>query len=508
MDYDTQSSAENTARLLLDEYRLTHPQWRDDRTPIDEIVHWSGLQIETFHPDDYEVGVHGFVDPDEDERLIWLRRDLPEAFRRFTLAHELGHVILHCHGNAWFQQLVQQAPINPSQPLRASGPILPEPSRTDPCTDDDIQEDMTSILDQEQFVEALGIGQTYDPRNQREIAANIFAAELLLPRERLLACYCDQQLDPHTLAARFGVSQTAMLNRLAGMLKPTRLTREDGSSDGESTPKIKPASTKKRYDEFQQAAIEAITPALIVAGPGSGKTSTLIGRVTYLISNQGIAPQNILALTFSRKAAQEMEERLRQVLDDTVQYNYALPKVSTFHAFCADLLRRYGTLVGLRADFTLIDEAEGYFLLRRRSNAMHLYHYQNLPNPTHYFPDMLKAISRAKDELITPVAYTQLAQKMQEEASNDEELTQAEKALEIAHVYQLYEEELAQRGDSDFGGLLMLTLRLFTEQPEIRQEVQQQYQQILVDEFQDVKLGQRRPATRASGTRAACLGGW
>jgi superfamily I DNA/RNA helicase/Zn-dependent peptidase ImmA (M78 family) len=482
--------AENAAKLLLNEYQATHPQWVDEKTPIDDLVEWVGLSIETFHPDDYEQGVHGFVDPDEDENLIWLRRDLQEAFRRFTLAHELGHAILHCHGGGRLAKLAQQYPTALNLSSSDQGIAdLPEPSRTDPCSDNDIQEDMTSILDQEQFQEVLGIGQSYDPRSQRELAANIFAAEVLLPHDRVLACYTQEQIDPHTLPSRFGVSQAALLNRLAGMLKPTAPTPV-------ASPQEKPTA-KKQYDEFQRAAIEAPTPALIIAGPGSGKTSTLIGRTEYLICTLGIAPQNILALTFSRKAAQEMEERLSLVLGDTG--GHKLPKVSTFHAFCADILRQHAPLVGLRADFALIDDAEAYFLLRRQANAMHLHHYQNLPYPTQYFPDMLKAISRAKDELVTPEAYAKLAQHMREHANGDEELEQAEKALEIAHVYQLYEQELAQRGDSDFGGLLMLTLRLFAEHPMLLEETQHKYQHILVDEFQDVN--------RASGVLLRELAG-
>jgi DNA helicase II / ATP-dependent DNA helicase PcrA len=506
VDNAIRTMAEDAARLLLNEYRAAHPQWDNEKTPIDEIVEWAGLNVETFHPSDYEKGVHGFVDPDEDENLIWLRRDLREAFRRFTLAHELGHTILHCHGGKRLSQLTQQRPMTGSLSMPYQElPALPEPSRTDPCADNDIQEDMTSIFDQEQFQESLGIGQSYDPRSQRELAANIFAAEILLPRDRLLAYYTPEGIDPHTLPSRFGVSQLAFLNRLAGMLKPAPLVSNTEVQDRTEKP-----TAKKRYDEFQQAAIEAPTPALIVAGPGSGKTSTLIGRTEYLIHTLGVAPQHILALTFSRKAAQEMEERLGLVLDSVGQNSYTIPKVSTFHAFCADILRQHaeeakesigeaseGT--GLRADFALLDEAEGYFLLRRQANAMHLRHYQNLPYPTQYFPDMLKAISRAKDELITPEAYMELAQHMQEHAHTDEELEQAEKALEIAHVYQLYEQELARRGDSDFGGLLMLTLRLFAERPEILEEIQHKYQHILVDEFQDVN--------RASGVLLRELAG-
>jgi superfamily I DNA/RNA helicase len=177
----------------------------------------------------------------------------------------------------------------------------------------------------------------------------------------------------------------------------------------------------------------------------------------------------------------------------------SLPKVSTFHAFCADLLRQYASLAGLRTDFGLIDEAEGYFLLRQLASQMQLRHYQQLWSPTHYFPDILKAISRAKDELVSPAAYTILAQNMHEQAHDEESQQKAEKALEIAHIYTLYEEELKRRGDTDFGGLLTLTLQLLREQPEILDTQHQKYQHILVDEFQDMN--------RASGVLLRELAG-
>src|SRR5215475_4228035 len=134
--------AENAARLLLNEYRATHPEWISEKTPIDDLVQWVGLSLETFHPDDYGQGVHGFVDPDEDENLIWLCRDLQEAFRRFTLAHELGHAILHCHSGDCLAKLAQQYPTAIHLSVSQRGIAdLPEPSRTDPCADDDIQEE-------------------------------------------------------------------------------------------------------------------------------------------------------------------------------------------------------------------------------------------------------------------------------------------------------------------------------------------------------------------------------
>jgi DNA helicase-2/ATP-dependent DNA helicase PcrA len=486
MDHRMRITAEAAARLLLRYFQEERPQWSDEQTPLDEIVSWLGLHVATFYPEDYQEGTYGFVDPDEDENLIWLRRDLPETLRRFTLAHELGHVVLHSQRNERVRDLLSELHLPPAGAGMAED--VPAPSRDDPCQEDDVEQQAAGLLDQEQFQEALGIGESYDPRSQRELAANIFAAELLMPIDRVRNLYLVRRVAPGKLAGIFAVSQAALLNRLAGLLMEP--------APSVSTPEVpvaKPA--RKRYDEFQQAAIEAPTPALIVAGPGSGKTSTLIGRVEYLVHTLGVQPEHILALTFSRKAAREMEERLSLALGGTDQ----LPKVSTFHAFCADLLRQHAALAGLRPDFSLIDEAEGYFLLRQLADEMQLRHYQKLQAPAYYFPDILKAISRAKDELIDPDEYARLARRMQEQAQDEEAMQRAEKALEVARVYALYEQELQRRGDSDFGGLLVLAIRLLREHPEILREQQEKYQHILVDEFQDVN--------RASGVLLRELAG-
>ncbi len=482
MDDRLRATAVAVARHLLLSFKETHPAWSDDRTPIDELVSWLGLQVATFHPEDYMQGTYGFVEPNED--LIWLCRNLSEPLRRFTLAHELGHVLLHCHpGQA--QQMLTNLGAIPAY----SQPLIPEISREDPCQGPDVQEE---AVDQDPFEEVLGIGQSYNPRSQRELAANIFAAELLMPLERVRTLYLTLRTPADALATIFGVSTTAMLNRLLGLLQPghPRALQEAPKQDEQGT-----SSLKKQYDEYQRAAIETSTPALIVAGPGSGKTSTLIGRSEYLISTMGVPPEHILALTFSRKAAQEMEDRLRQALPDKTTF----PTVSTFHAFCAESLRTYGPRAGLRPDFALIDEAEGYFLLRQLAKSLKLRHYRDVWSPARYFPDILQAISRAKDELVTPEQYQELAQRMLEQAQGDEAVQEAEKALEVASVYTLYEEALQRRGDSDFGGLLLLTVRLFQRYPEIRYEQQQRYPHILVDEFQDMN--------RASGVLLRELAG-
>ncbi len=349
MDTDMRMMAEEAARLLLQRFRQEYEFTIEDSTPLDEVVDWLGLRIETFHPDDEPAGTYGYVDPDESENLIWLCRGLPETLRRFTLAHELGHVVLHCHSNARIQYLFGDlAPLIRIQDEQQHTPLL---SHQDPCHDSDVQE--TMLLDQEQLQDALGIGQQYDPRSKREIAANVFAAELLMPFERVHSRYLETETAPASLASIFAVSNAAMLNRLVGMLNVSAtgtvqamgIAPGAGQAQGSlpaSPPPLAPTGGGKRYDEFQRAAIEAPTPALIVAGPGSGKTSTLIGRVEHLIHTLGVPPQRILALTFSRKAAQEMQERLQSLLSNDMQARFTLPEVSTFHAFCANLLRQYG----------------------------------------------------------------------------------------------------------------------------------------------------------------------
>jgi DNA helicase II / ATP-dependent DNA helicase PcrA len=493
MDMSLRLAAVQAARTLFLRFREAHPDRVDDQMPLDELASWLGCEIATFHPDDHPGGTYGFLEPGE--QLIWLCRDLSVTLRRFTLAHELGHVILHSH-----------IPTGHDLPVSAwsRSPWLPEASSAsaeDPCQMQDISEELDGLASGSQAEDLLGPGAAYDPRSQRELAANLFAAELLMPLERVWELYVLEQATPERLATLFNVSQAAILNRLAGLLterpatlvSPVDITNELVGKD--QTVKQTQISSKKSYDQFQQAAIEATTPALIVAGPGSGKTSTLIGRAEYLLHEQSVDPERILALTFSRKAAQEMQERLQQALPAGMHP----PKISTFHAFCAELLRAHSQRAGLRPEFALLDDAEGYFLLHQIGADLPLRHFQNLHNPAAPFRDFLKAISRAKDELVTPERYRELAMQMSKHALDEDAQEVAECTLEIATVYERYQQALEERGDSDFGGLLMLAVQLLSEHADIRSQMEQRYQHILVDEFQDIN--------RASGVLLRLLAG-
>lgn len=454
-------------------------------TPIDALAERLGLSVAAFHPSGRRDGALGWLEPGEN--LIFVREGLPDPVRRFTLAHEIGHAVLHRSGG--MAALFDEHPLN-----------IPEAyiDTFDDCDDADVATPDDALAPGD---EMLRPGQVYSARAQRESEANAFAATLLLPADKLLAAYLDVEGSlrvgrgtPRTLAERFGVSEDAVLRRLVALLVPRAGETVVGENASEQKAAGDGAGRASALDEWQRAAAETRTPALIVAGPGTGKTSTLVGRVIHLVQEKSIPADSILALTFSNKAAREMGERLQAALTAVRDGEEAgdpfelppLPTVSTIHAFCGDLLRRYAPLVGLRPDFRLVGATDGYFLLRQLAGQLALSHYQPLAQPGFHFPTLLAAISRAKDELADPERYTTVAQAMTERAQTAEERHEAERAREVAAVYAAYQALLAERGDPDFGDIIRLTVRLLREQPEVLAEVRARYRHVLVDEFQDI----------------------
>ena len=454
-------------------------------TAIETLAERLGLALAGFHPGARRDGALGWLEPGEN--LIFLREGLPESVRRFTLAHEIGHAVLHRAGG--MAALFDEHPLSTPESLTDT---------FDGCDDADVTApaDALALSD-----ETLRPGQAYSARAQRESEANAFAATLLLPADKLLAAYLDEdnpqrswRLTPRALAERFGVSEDAVLRRLAALLVPAAGEVDRAPAAAEHAGSMQGAGRTAALDPWQRRAAEARTPALIVAGPGTGKTSTLVGRVVHLVREQGVPADGILALTFSNKAAREMRERLQAVLTVTQDDGETgdrfelppLPSISTVHAFCGDLLRRYAPLVGLRPDFRLVGATDGYFLLRRLAGQLALSHYQPLAQPGLHFPTLLAAISRAKDELADPERYAAVAQAMTERAATPEERHEAERATEVAVVYGSYQAALAERGDPDFGDIIRLTVRLLREQPDVLAEVRTRYRHVLVDEFQDI----------------------
>jgi superfamily I DNA/RNA helicase len=195
-----------------------------------------------------------------------------------------------------------------------------------------------------------------------------------------------------------------------------------------------------------------------------------------------VAPTSILALTFSNKAAEEMRARV------TKAYPAEAPQIwmGTFHAFGLELLRKFGMKLGLPSRVDVLDPVDALFLLEQELASLALEHYQNLYEPTMYLPAILAAISRAKDELVTPAQYTHLAGEMKSRAQTPDELVAAEKALEVARAYEIYQGNLEQKGLLDFGDLISRSVILLKQHPDIRDLVQKSYSHVLVDEYQDV----------------------
>jgi superfamily I DNA/RNA helicase len=440
---------------------------------IDTLLTRLGLEVAPFHPEARGHGALGWLEPGED--LIFIRDDLPEPVRRFTLAHELGHALLHRADGP--RRLPDGAAV--PVPSRAQ-PLADDASPADLCDDDDLDLTADGVALGE---ETLGSGQAYSARAHREHEANAFAAALLLPPDLLRARYLGTEgapsLAPRALAQAFAVSDEVVHQGLAALLGAP-----DPSQAEPATGVLSPAPAPA-LDRWQRRATAAETPALVVAGPGTGKTSTLVGRVAYLAFERGVAPETILALTFSNKAAREMRERLAALLasrgDDS-----SLPAVGTIHAFCGDLLRRYGPLVDLRPDYRLITEAEGYLLLREVTAELALAHYQPLAAPAMHFPALLSAISRAKDELTDPERYAALAEDMRAAAATVEARREAQRAAEVARVYAAYQRALEVGGNADFGDLIRLAVRLLREQPSVVHDLRARYAHVLVDEFQDI----------------------
>ena len=229
-------------------------------------------------------------------------------------------------------------------------------------------------------------------------------------------------------------------------------------------------------------------PILIVAGAGTGKTTVITERIAWLVREKKARPEELLALTFTEKAAGEMEERIDRLLP----YGYVDLWVSTFHAFGERVLRDYGIEIGLSTDFRLLSAVDQWLLLRRNLDRFSLSYYRPLGNPTKFLHALIDHFSRAKDENIVPAEYEAFAERMLRETKGgtDEARAEAERLNEIAQAYGLYEKILRETGHMDFGDCIVQTLRLFRERPNILKNFQSRFRYILVDEFQDTNFAQ------------------
>ncbi len=250
------------------------------------------------------------------------------------------------------------------------------------------------------------------------------------------------------------------------------------------------ALTSGLTDAQREAVTHDAGALLVVAGAGTGKTSVLTRRIAWLIATKRARPEEILALTFTDKAAAEMAERI----DVLVPYGYADVWVSTFHAFADRILREHALRLGLPPDFRVMTRSEQVLLLREHLFELPFARLRPLGDPTRFLDALAGVLSRAKDEDVDPAAYLASAAAMREAAAaapEDEALAaRAAEQSEIAALYDAYAALCARRGVIDFGDQIVLLVRLLREHAAVRDELRARFRYILVDEFQDTNHAQ------------------
>jgi DNA helicase II / ATP-dependent DNA helicase PcrA len=250
----------------------------------------------------------------------------------------------------------------------------------------------------------------------------------------------------------------------------------------------------KVLEGLNKEQVQAVThkdgPLLIIAGAGTGKTRVITQRIAWLI-DQGLAKTDeILALTFTDKAAKEMQERV----DVLMPYGYTDIWISTFHAFGDRILRENSLIAGLNPDFKVLAQPEAAVFFREHLFEFTLDYYRPLAEPTRFIEALISFFSRAKDEDISASEYLKYAQdfliqvKVAPQDKANEEL--AIQQMEVAVAYLKYQELLNKEGLVDFGSQFYLSLDLLRAHPLILQNYRKQFKYILVDEFQDTNFAQ------------------
>ncbi|MCW6682121.1 DNA helicase PcrA [Aerococcaceae bacterium NML160702] len=240
----------------------------------------------------------------------------------------------------------------------------------------------------------------------------------------------------------------------------------------------------KLNDKQREAVLTTEGPLLIAAGAGSGKTRVLTHRIAYLIEERQVNPWNILAITFTNKAAAEMKERVAQLVGEEASSIW----VSTFHAMCARILRREAEWVGYDTNFTIIDQGEQQTLMKQVLKEL------DLDSTRYNYKDLLWVIDNAKNSGLLPEAFAEQANNFIEEMQ--------------AKVYTLYQKKLKAANAMDFNDLILLTVKLLETHDQVRQFYQHKFQYIHVDEYQDTNHSQYRLVQLLAGLlRNICVVG-
>lgn len=236
--------------------------------------------------------------------------------------------------------------------------------------------------------------------------------------------------------------------------------------------------------EQYEAVIHKDGPLLILAGAGSGKTRVITYRIAYLIEECGVNPKNILAITFTNKAAREMRERVENLLMTDSRGMW----ISTFHAFCGRILRRHAELIGYSQSFIIYDDQETTTVIKNCIKKLDL-------DPEKYPHAQIKSIiSKAKDKMQTPDQFAA-------EAGADYN------ARKAAEIYRLYQNTLKENNAMDFDDMILNTVKVFRENPEVLDYYREQFRYVMVDEYQDTNMAQYKLVTMIASHGNLCVVG-
>ncbi|MGE5425691.1 MAG: ATP-dependent helicase [Bacillota bacterium] len=252
------------------------------------------------------------------------------------------------------------------------------------------------------------------------------------------------------------------------------------------------AGKKSNLNIAQQSAVDHRRgPLLVVAGAGTGKTTVLVNRLASILETEKLTSDRVLLLTFTEKAAQEMEERADRLLP----YGYLDLWINTFHSFCERILREHALDIGLPADFRVLSATEQWMMMKKNLSSFSLDYYRPLGNPTKFITELLKHFSRLKDENISSAEYLAFADKSVSEAADAsedelEEALEGGRLRELAKAYDDYNRLLLENSWLDFGDLILYALKLFRDRPNILKSYRERFAYIMVDEFQDTNWAQ------------------
>ncbi|MER8829612.1 UvrD-helicase domain-containing protein [Mesorhizobium sp. M0938] len=313
----------------------------------------------------------------------------------------------------------------------------------------------------------------YAPTERKEVQADVFAGEFLCPSDWLRTEFVERRRRPSEIAAALGLPAALVSSQMARalLLPPLR-----------PPPPQRPVNAAELDDSQQGAVLWDQGPLLLDAGPGTGKTRTLVRRIEHLLANN-VMPTEFLALTFSNRAAEEMRERLSAANAEASIQMW----VGTFHAFGLELLKKWPSGLGRTLPLKVFDQTASLALLEANLEKLDLVYYQNLYEPAFELAPVLRAISRCKDELVSPADYARAAVDYKATASDEEDLEAADKMLEFAHIYEVYEDALLLANAVDFGDLIRLAIDLIQNNADARAYVMG-FKHVLVDEYQDVNF--------------------